>query len=179
MNIINDIKRLPDFLVSTFYSRSIAYDIQVQKEEIVEKLNTLFTQNSKVFSSPNLYGNFTEYPDSFLLKPKWSMIAIKNFEHDPAYLSGTLSVTENGGTKIEVELRPNSVFGILFIVFTLFALYHLYKYFLPSGTNNNLFICLFVIVIMVPILCAIAGTASHSLKKNFEKYLEIEQEENK
>ncbi|MBS1914925.1 MAG: hypothetical protein JST87_01540 [Bacteroidetes bacterium] len=173
MIIFNDIKKLPVFLVNTFYNRNIVYEIPMAKDDVIEKLGELFSERCGLFSSPNLYGKFTDVY-SFVLKPKRSLISIRSFEQDPAYLNGTLSDTENGGTKIEVKLRPNSVFGILFITLALFAFYHLYQYFfMISGTTNNLFIFLFLVFIMVPILCAMAGTASHSLKENFEKYLGI------
>jgi hypothetical protein len=160
------------FLKETFYYASADYIVDFPKEVIVENLNVLFLERKSVFSSPNLRGHFVDYPNSFVMQPKWSIAIIQNFERSSAYLKGSISETPDKKTKIKLLVRPNSVFGILFFSFFLFAIYNLIKFFSARNNLNVLYGALWIIFFGFPIIILIAKVSTYNLRKNFTNYLD-------
>ena len=162
-----------NFLIKTFYFDTTTYIVDVPKETIVQRLDTLFFERSGLFKSPNLSGQFVDYPDTFTMTPKWSPTYIRNFERRAAYLKGTITELNGGKTKIEIAVRPNSVFGMLFLPFAIFGIYNLIRAFTVEGNQSNLYGGLFILLIGLPIIIGIAKAMAGGLQSDFEKYLNI------
>lgn len=162
------------FLRKTFYFDTTIYIVDMPKETIVQRLDTIFFERNGLFKSPNLSGQFDEYPDTFTLTPKWSPAIIRNFESRAAYLKGRISETACGKTKIEVSVKPNSVYGILFLPFAAFGIYSLVRAFTVQGNQSNLYGGLFILIIGLPLLIGFARAMAGGLLSDFEKYLDIQ-----
>ena len=160
------------FLLRTFYYNNETYYTDSPSEEVTKSIEALLTERKGLFTSPNLTGAFENYPATFTLRPKWSLAFIQNFERRPAYLKGIIHDTENGKTKIEVAVRPNSVLGVLFILFLAFGLYNLFRYFGSTKDLNTLLLGLFIIIIAIAALIAIARAMTYSLRNSFETYMQ-------
>lgn len=161
------------YLIKTFYYETVTYIVNAPKETVVQQLDTLFMERSSLFKSPNLSGQFVDYPDSFTMTPKWSPAFIRNFERRAAYLKGIIRETESGKTKIEIAVRPNSIFGILFLPFAIFGIYNLIKAFTVQGNQSNLYGGFFLLVIGLPLIIGIAKGMAGGLQEDFERYLNI------
>ena len=147
--------------------------VTAPKETVVQQLDTLFMERSSLFRSPNLRGRFVDYPNSFTMTPKWSSAFIKNFETDAAYLKGIITETDYGKTRIEIAIRPNSVFAMLFLPFAIFGVYNLFRAFTVHGNENNLYGGLFLLIMALPLIIGMAKGMASGLQADFEKYLNI------
>ena len=159
------------FLIKTFYYETTTYIVNTPKETVIQQLDTLFTERSGLFKSPNLRGHFVEFPHSFAMTPKWSPFTIKSFESRAAYLKGVVEDTANGKSVIEIAVRPNSVFGIIFIAFAMCGIYNLIVAFMSIGTKNNLYGGLLLLIAGLPIEVGMARVTAGGLRSEFEKYL--------
>ncbi|NNV55251.1 hypothetical protein [Limnovirga soli] len=164
-------------LLKTFYYQKINYEVNYPKEKLVERIDSLFSDKSGLFQSPNLIGEFINFPNSFSLVPKRSLAVIRNFERSAAYLKGTIVETVNGKTKIEILLRPNSIFGMFFLFFVPFSMYNVCIYFSTAGTPNNLYVGLFILIVALPLQFVLARVMANGLRKNFEKYFSAHRKE--
>jgi hypothetical protein len=94
-------------------------------------------------------------------------------EREPAILKGVITKVSDKQTKIEISVRPNSVFWILAVFFLPYGLYLLYKAMTTNDLNSTLG-GLWVTFFVLPILYFIAKTTSRKLRTVFEKYMNIE-----
>lgn len=133
----------------------------------------MFTEKKGLFKSPNLTGHFVEYPDSFFITPKWSFAHIRNYETDPAYLKGIIFDTVNNRTKIEITVRPNSVFLIVLVGFLIAAIGRLYKFLVDKELLVKLLPALFGGIFILGLLSVTAKYFTKSIRSSFERYLEI------
>lgn len=74
--------------------------------------------------SINMTGRFKS-DNSFRVAPKWGLAVIRWIETSSAYLNGTLTSKENK-TIIEVSIRPNSAFVLLFYLMIILFLVELF-----------------------------------------------------
>ena len=139
---------------------------------MVDKLDELFSFKKGLFKSPNLQGKFVDYPDTFFVTQKWWFAHIQNFEREPAILKGVITKKNENETIIEIAVRPNSVFLILFIFFLPFGIYGLYKAAVTNELNATL-VGLWTLIFALPVLFFFAKNSSNVLRKSFEQYLSI------
>lgn len=114
-------------LYKTFYYDTFTYHLFSPKQTVVDQLNEIFAVNKGTLRSPNLDVKFVDYPDTFFMTQKWWLGHISNFEKEPAILKGVITKKNDNETIIEISVRPNSVYIILFVCFLPFGLYSLYK----------------------------------------------------
>lgn len=160
-------------LYKTFYYDTFFYILDVPKDTVIERLDHLFMEKSGLFKSPNLRGKFVDYPDTFYLTQKWWFGHIRGLESEPAILKGVITKVGDKQTKIEISVRPNSVFWILAVFFLPYGLFILYSAITTSDLNKTLG-GLWVTFFVLPILYFIARTTSKKLRTAFEKYMNIE-----
>ena len=165
-------RKLYNTLYKTFYYNHFVYVVHAPLDTVIEQLDHLFRERSGLFKSPNLSGRFISFPGSFRMTPKWSLGTIENFEKDPAILIGLLSSISDTKTRIDISVRPNSVFLILTIFFLPFGLFKLYEAATKQDTES-LFVGLWMAVVAVPVLFFFARGASNKLRKNFQQYMNI------
>ena len=163
-------------LYSAFYYDTFRYHLFSPKQTIVNQIDDLFTLKRGLFKGPNLNGRFVEYPDKFYITPKWAFEYIRNFETKPAYLKGAITEKNNNETIIEISVRPNSVYLILFVFFLPISLYWLYK----AAITKNLITLLsgLWLIFCLPLLFFFAKNASNKLRKSFESYMNMTPEGN-
>ena len=159
-------------LYNIFYFENFTYLVDASKETVIERLNSIFMEKPGRLNHPNLSGKFIDFPDTFYLTQKWWLIHISNFEREPAILKGAISKISDTQTRVEISVRPNSVFLILTIFFLPYGLFNLYR---AVGTNDThgLFIGLWLTFFALPVLFVVARIASKKLRKTFEKYFNV------
>jgi hypothetical protein len=160
-------------LYKTFYYETFFYVLDSPKEIIIEKIDHLFVEKSGLFKSPNLRGKYVDYPNTFYLTQKWWFGHIKGLEGEPAILKGVITAVNSTQTKIEVSVRPNSVFWVLAILFLPYGLYTLYKGIRTNELNTTLG-GLWLIFFGAPILYFFAQMTSKKLRTSFEKYMNMQ-----
>ncbi|HYE55155.1 MAG TPA: hypothetical protein VD996_09940 [Chitinophagaceae bacterium] len=99
---------------------------------------------------------------------------IRNFERSPAYLKGTISENGPGQTRIEIAVRPNSVFAILFLPFAIFGIYNFIRGFAPKGNPNDFYGGLFMLTVGLPGIIGMCRVTAGKLRSNFENYMNLE-----
>lgn len=159
-------------LYKTFYYETFFYILEVPKETVIERLDYLLMERSGLFKSPNLKGKFVDYPDTFYITQKWWLGHIRGLEREPAILKGVITKLSDKQTKIEISVRPNSVFWILAVFFLPYGLYLLYKAITTNDLNSTLG-GLWLTFFALPILYFVARTASKRLRSAFESYMDI------
>lgn len=166
------LRKIYNTLYKTFYYNHFVYVVHAPLHTVIEQLDHLFRERSGLLKSPNLSGRFISYPGSFQMTPKWSLGVIQNFEKAPAILKGLLSSAGDTKTRIDVSVRPNSVFLILSIFFLPFGLYKLYQ---APTTNDleSLLAGLWMTVVAMPVLFFFARGASNKLRRNFQQYMNV------
>ena len=164
-------------LYRTFYYDTFTYHLFSPKQTVVDYFDELFIVKKGLFKLPNLVGKFVEYPDTFYMTQKWWLGHIKNFEREPAILKGVITQKNENETTIEISVRPNSVFLILFVCFLLFSIYALYKAIITKDLNPTL-VGMWPLVFALPLLFLFARAASTNLRKSFEKYLNLSPDKN-
>ena len=165
-------KKLYSFLYKSFYYETFIYETGMSKERVLERLRYLFEQEKGLFQPPNLRGHFAG-EQSFYITPKWSFMSIRGFESDPAVLKGVVSETSPKRSRIEIAVRPNSVFLILFVIFFMVAVFQLVMAFSGEDSNNHFFKLIIIVVAAFPFLVWQATSVSVKIRKNFEDYLGI------
>jgi hypothetical protein len=158
-------------LYKTFYYEIFFYVVDVPTEKVVKQLDHLFTEKSGLLKSPNLSGRFVDYPDSFYITPKWSLMIIRNFEREPAILKGVITKLSETQTKIEIAVRPNSIFLILSVILLPVGLFNLYRE-VTTKNLNTIWAVLFLLI-FIPLLYILARVSSNRLRKAFEKYMNV------
>ena len=93
------------------FVRKYRYETSDSVDDVRGKIESIIHRRWFDFSI-NMTGRFKS-ENSFRLRPKWSVAIIRWFETSSAYLNGTLSSNENK-TIIDVSIRPNSAFVLLF-----------------------------------------------------------------
>ncbi|MEJ8843861.1 hypothetical protein WG954_15830 [Lacibacter sp. H375] len=166
------LRNLYKTLYKTFYYNHFVYVVHAPLETVIEQLDHLFREKSGLFKSPNLSGRFISFPGSFRMTAKWSLGIIQNFEKDPAILKGLLSSAGDTKTRIDISIRPNSVFLILSIFFLPIGLYNLYQA-ATTKDANSLLIGLWMTFVAIPVLFFFARGASNALRKNFQQYMNV------
>jgi hypothetical protein len=161
------------YLKKTFYYEPSTYIVSNSKQEIIHRLDTLFVEKKGIFKSPNLRGHFSDYPNTFSMEPKWSIGSIQGFERRSAYLKGNILNTQDGKTKIEILVRPNSILGILSLAFLVLGLYKVFTFLTSQSHPFELYAGLSFIFIFVPIMIVMARISVKTLRQSFEKYLKI------
>lgn len=155
-----------------FYFQVFYYIIDAPKEVVIESINHLFMERSHLFKSPNLSGKFVDFPETFYMTQKWWFANIRNFESEPAILKGVITEVNSIQTKIEIAVRPNSIFLILFLFFLPYGGYFLYNA-LITKEFNPLYVGLWTLLFVLPLLCIVAKFCSKRLRKTFEKYMNL------
>jgi hypothetical protein len=112
-----------------------------------------------------------DYPDSFYITPKWSLMIIRNFEREPAILKGVITKLSETQTKIEIAVRPNSIFLILSVILLPVGLFNLYRE-VTTKNLNTIWAVLFLLI-FIPLLYILARVSSNRLRKAFEKYMNV------
>jgi hypothetical protein len=158
-------------LYKTFYYEIFFYVVDVPTEKVVKQLDHLFNEESGFLKSPNLSGRFVDYPDSFYITPKWSLMIIRNFEREPAILKGVITKLSETQTKIEIAVRPNSIFLILSVILLPVGLFNLYRE-VTTKNLNTIWAVLFLLI-FIPLLYILARVSSNRLRKAFEKYMNV------
>jgi hypothetical protein len=143
---------------------------------VLERLRYLFEQENGLFQAPDLCGHFAG-EESFYITPKWSFMSIRNFENDPAMLKGVVSEIGLKRSRIEIVVRPNSIFLIFFIILLFFGLFQLTMIFTGENSNNHFFGAVIIIGGALPFWIWQATRVTGSIRKNFEEYLGIHSEE--
>jgi len=159
-------------LYNTFYYEAFFYILDVPKETVIERLDFLLTERSGLFKSPNLKGRFVDYPDTFFLTQKWWLGHIRGLEREPAILKGVITKLSDKQTKIEISVRPNSVFWVFAVFFLPYGLYLLYKAIRTNDLNSTLG-GLWLTFFVLPILYFIVRTVTSRLRKAFENYMNM------
>lgn len=120
-----------------------------------------------VFSyQQNIAGSFTS-EHTFKASPIFGT-QISNFERGNSFLKGTLQEQRGKTTLINIDIRPNSVYGILFL-FSLFGSV-LAIITIPFKGLEQLYVGLFFLIVSF-ILFKMAIRVRGSIKKNFEKII--------
>ncbi len=104
-------------------------------------------------------------------------MSIRNFENDPAMLKGVVSEIGLKRSRIEIVVRPNSIFLIFFIILLFFGLFQLTMIFTGENSNNHFFGAVIIIGGALPFWIWQATRVTGSIRKNFEEYLGIHSEE--
>ena len=159
-------------LYTTFYYTTYSYHLFSPRQAVVDKLDELFSLKKGLFKSPNLQGKFVDYPDTFFVTQKWWFAHINNFEREPAILKGVITKTNENETIIEIAVRPNSIFLILFIFFLPFGIYGLYKAAVTNELSATL-VGLWTFIFALPVLYFFAKNYSNKLRRSFERYMSI------
>jgi hypothetical protein len=136
-------------------------------KNVSEKLKEL-TRKPWYDAAPNLAGRFNS-ENSFTLTSKWSILSIGWIERSNAYLRGTLS-DYNDGTRIEVSVRPNSVFVILFYALIMLFTFEVFGMTVAEGPVW-LKLGLYVMFCLILLFCM--RLFVESLKIKLEKFLNL------
>ena len=172
------LKDIFNILMKTFYRNKIVYITNTPKDEILDLLDTLFTEKKGLFKSPNLTGEFINFPFGFWIKPKWSSMSIQG-GGSPASIKASIIDWDKNKTKIEIIIKPHLGFGIMFILLFVLALYNLFQYLIIKKSQESLFLSLFLLLVFLPAFFLIIKSTTLNLKNNFQNYLGISENENK
>ena len=156
-------------LYKTFYYENFTYVVNSSKETVIDRLDHLFMEKSRLLRS-NLNGKFVDFPDTFYMTQKWWLTHIRNFDREPAILKGVLSKISDTQTRIDIAVRPNSVFLIFAVFFLPYGLFNLYRAVTTKDTNA-VFGGLWLTFFVLPLLFMLARIASNRLRRAFEKHM--------
>lgn len=148
------------------------YITNLSPDGFKSKLESIFNRKTFDFKY-NLSGKFTdEY--KFKATSKWTIgVYIRSFENDPAYLRGTIH-NHSKGCKIEVSVRPNSIFMLFGIVFPIVGVTLLING-LNIGDEESVFGGLFF-ALMGGFWYLVGKFLRRRLKRQFEEYLQVKPE---
>jgi hypothetical protein len=163
-----------NFLRNTLYGYSCSYTLDVAPDELLRKLNLLFTERAGLFKSPNLRGGFGKDPASFFLTRKWWPGYIRGFgsNPDPVTLSGRISGGGTGQARLEINVKPNFIFLFFLALLLPFAVYQA----IALGHSGNLHDdggLLLLMVIAGAFLLLMAKWLADSIRRAMEKFLEL------
>ena len=161
-----------NYFYKSLYFETFNYYVNLPKQTFIDKLDELFLKKKGYFKKQNLVGKFIDYPDTFIITPKWWFVYIRNFERDPAILKGVATKISDTETKIEIAVRPNSVFLILFVVFLLAGLFTLFKFGLTTDIRHNL-MSTWLLIFGLPTTLFMGRFAATKLRKSFENYFDL------
>ncbi|MGG9963526.1 hypothetical protein [Ferruginibacter sp. SUN106] len=164
---------MPNFFYKTLYFESFTYVTDTTPQLLTGKLEVLFNEKQGWFKSPNLKGEFLEYPAIFSITPKRWLVQIRGGEErEPAKLSGIISSLNTTQTKIDIVVKPNAVYRLLFFVCLPFAVFIIIKSLLTMEFHFSL-LGPWPFVFGLFFLFISAKNAATKLRNNFEKYLNI------
>ncbi|GAB2815906.1 hypothetical protein [Ferruginibacter profundus] len=164
---------MPNFFYKTLYFDTFTYVTDTTPQLLTGKLEVLFNEKQGWFKSPNLKGKFLEYPSIFSVTPKRWFVQIRGGEErEPAKLSGIISPINATQTKIEIVVKPNAVYRLLFFVCLPFAVFIIIKSLLTMEFHFSL-LGPWPFVFALFFLFISAKNAATRLRHSFEKYMGI------
>lgn len=156
------------FVKQSFFGQTFSYDIDSSLNNVLDKFDNLFNNQNRLFDSPNLAGDFVDYPNGFYLYKKHSAMVIRGGGKSVA-LDGKFESTPNNATKITITIRPNLVFFVLFIGIIIISSLQIANAIIKSNSKNILpfILMLFssLIIIYIPRL------VTRDIKESFEDFI--------
>lgn len=161
------------FFVQTFFGAKSVYLLAYSKEQFVEQLQWLIDGTKGFYARVNITGRFTDYPNVFVLRPKWSLSVIRGFETELSYLKGTIAESGVGQTKLIVSVRPNIIFFLFFLISNVIGIKNLY-HLIVEGWSEELFVgFLFFMVFINTAIVFISRSITRSISERFKRYFSI------
>ena len=154
------------------FTRRYKYTTHNSVDDVRTQIESILDRRWYDFSV-NITGLF-KTNGSFTLTHKWSLAIIRWIETSPAYLNGTLS-SEGNKTIMQISLRPNSLFVILFYLMTILFLFELFGGSLFVGQSKSfslLFFALFSVILFGMMQLFTIG-----LRNRFERILHLRRHE--
>ena len=162
------------YIIKPFRPLTVTYDFNCPPETVLQQINTLFTERSSIFKSPNLRGKFLD-ASRFFIAPKYGFIVNgAGGAVNGATLTGTVYPTEKGDTNLVVTLTPNFSHGLSFLLIGCMGFGLLYAS-LAAEKDNLPYLCvgLGTLLIGLPVMRGIASLSTYWLHSDFEEYMEI------
>jgi hypothetical protein len=161
------------FLAHTFFGTKSVYILIYPKEQFVEQLQELIDGSKGIFARVNLTGRFTDYPNAFVLNPKWSLSFIKGFEVELSYLKGAISESSLDQTQLSISVRPNIIVFLVFLISSFVGIKNVYHLILEGWSEELLVAFLFFIVFINGAVIFISRSVSKSISERFKRYFSI------
>jgi hypothetical protein len=170
-------KNIFRILLKTFYHNKIVYIANTPRDKILDLLDDLFTGTKGFFNSSRIKGDFINFPDGFWMNYYSPFEYTTGYNKSSASLTGGIIDLNKNKTKIEIIIKPNWIFGIFFIAFFIGGLYNMFLFF---SKEDRLFLYsgLFLLAFGLPLMFVLAKSSVFCLKKRFENYLGISENEN-
>jgi hypothetical protein len=162
------------YVIKPFLPFTVSYKFNCPPETVRQQINTLFTERSSIFKSPNLRGKFLD-ASQFFIAPKYGfMVNGVGGAIDGVSLKGTVYPTKEGNTNLEVTLKPNYGLGIFFLLMGCVGFYLLFASLTAEKDNLSLFYTgLCILLIGLPFMRGIISLSTYSLHSDFEEYMKI------
>lgn len=161
------------FFVQTFFGTKSVYILTYPKEQFVEQLQWLIDGTKGFYARVNITGRFTNHPNEFVLKPKWSLIVIRGLETELSYLKGTIADFGVDQTKLIISVRPNIIFFLMFLTSSIIGIKNLYQL-ITEGWSEDLFVgFLFFGVFFNAAVVFISRNLTKNISERFKRYFSI------
>lgn len=154
--------------MKVFFRQKYRYQLQLSQEQAEKKLRYIITRRFEDYSI-DVVGHFGN-DGRFELMNKWGITDTELIENRRAYLEGCLNSNE-GGTFLEIDLRPNIVFIVAFYLTLLLLLFELLSisiipFFTPAVKIIGL--ASFNLLLLAVMILSVNG-----LKKRFERLMQL------
>lgn len=156
------IKIIPKQLWKEYYEYYSYKPLDELHDDIKKLLDKTYGFNFSV----NLTGRFVS-ENEFKMTPKWSFTNIQFFEHNISYLRGKLYLDDQSITRVDFNIRPNSILVFFFFIFIVLGVVYAQAAFLePDNNEENLplaIVCGIVSLSQIPI----GYFSTRGIKKRF------------
>lgn len=149
------------------------YTSHLSVEDIRNEIETLLIKTKGFNFSINLTGKFTNQYE-FKVTAKWQIAVSSNIPWGETNIKGFIFKNAKNQTQVNLVVRPNPLFPILFVLLPVFCLVSLFT--LEQNRRNTDFYLSISLIIFTPIVLLVLSKFSKKrLKDRFVNYFHLEE----
>lgn len=166
-------KNMFSYLKECFFTSSYEYVLMYPKEQLVERLDHYFKDTKRFYAPVNMTGRFIDGTDTFKVNAKWSIVFIRGFSSDLAYLKGEIADQTPNQTRLKISTNSNIIFLLLFLISITLGFYFIYQGISSGEDESNWVGAFFTLLLFAPLMPVAAKKSKNNLKERFTKYFHI------